>query len=451
MNQANALNDWLRQARTLIRLAVPIILARAGWMFLSFVDILMVGRFGTNDLAYMSLASSIISVAYVAMMGMMQGTLVVTSNLIGEQRHGELGAVWRRSLPYAFALGVVILLLTLIVEPILLFAGLDPLLARESAQVIQIYGYGMPLGGLVYITSQYFMEALKRPLPAMLLMIAANFVNVLLNWLLIYGHWGFEAMGAAGSAWATSIIRVALTASLIAIIWYQADAEALGIRKPWRGGFAAWREQRRLGYAAGLSFGIEHVAFVMLFVFAGLLGTFDLAALTIVFNTFALFFMVALGLGSATAVEVGIGYGKRDTRYIRRAGWTGWLMTMLMLTLPAICMVSVPEIFARLYTDDPRVLALALPLYVLGGYALLLDTTQTIWSNALRGRHDKWFATASHMLSYVMVMVPLAWYLAFPLERRSPGLFEALIVASVLSVVLLTGRFVLLGRRDQII
>ena len=441
--------SWQR-ASGLLRLAGPIILTRAGWMFMSFVDVFMVGRYSTTELAYMSLASSLISVAYVAMMGMMLGTLVVTSNLFGQRRYSQLGAVWRRSLPYALVLGLIILGMTFFAESLLLLCGQDAVLARESARVIQVYGYGMPLGGLVYVTSQYFLEGIKRPLPAMVLMLSANLINVGLNWVLIYGHFGFEAMGAEGSAWATSIIRMFLTIGIVLYIWHMPGARLMGVRKPYTGGFAAWSEQRRLGYAAGVSFGVEHISFVMLFVFAGLLSTLDLAAVTIVFNTFALFFMVSAGLASATAVQVGIAWGQRNAHEISAAGWTGIVLMVLILLLPTLAMIFTPFVIARIYTEDEALVTLAVPLYVLGGISLLMDTAQTLWSNALRGRHDKWFPTASHFVSYVLLMVPLAWYLAFPLGHGSRGLFESLIVASIVSVAVLTGRFIFLSRRDHL-
>ncbi|MGR8918924.1 MAG: MATE family efflux transporter [Gammaproteobacteria bacterium] len=434
-------------ARAMLRLSLPIIFARAGWMFMSMVDVLMVGRYATDELAYMSLATSAISVAYVTMMGMMLGTLVVSSNLFGQLRYSEIGAVWRRSLPYAVLLGVLILALSAHAEPMLLACGQDPTVARESARLMLVYGYGMPLGGLVYVTSQYFLEGIKRPVPAMLLMLGGNLVNAALNWILIYGHLGFEPLGAEGSAWATTIVRSLLTAGIIAYIWTMPGARRLGVRRRYSGGFAAWAEQRRIGYAAGASFGIEHVSFVILFLFAGILGTRDLAAVTIVFNTFAMFFMVGTGIASATAVQVGIAWGQRSARNMALAGWTGWGLMCVLLLGPALVMVLAPGVFAGLYTRDTALIELALPMYVLAGFALLLDTTQTVWANALRAQHDKWFPTVSHLVSYLGVMVPLAWYFAFPLGHRGAGLFESLILASVVSVALLTTRFVCLARR----
>jgi MATE family multidrug resistance protein len=433
----------------MLRLAGPIVMARAGWMFMSFVDILMVGRYSTLELAYMSLASIMISVAYVTMMGMMLGTLVTTSNLFGQGRFDELGAVWRRSLPYAFMLGLLILAITFFSESILLMGGQDADVAARAGEVMRIYGYGMPLGGLVYVTCQYFLEGVKRPLPAMVLMLVANVINVGLNWVLIFGHFGFDALGAGGSAWATTMIRMFLTVGLIIYILTMADAQKFGVRNAYRGGFGRWADQRRIGYAAGLSFGIEHMAFVLLFMFAGMLGALELAAVTIVFNAFGLCFMVASGIANATAVQVGIAYGQQSARDMALAGWTGCGLQLAILSVPALLMIVTPSVFAGIYTEDVALIALALPIYVLGGFALLMDTTQSLWSNVLRARHDKWFATVSHFGCYMLVMVPLGWHRAFTLGHGALGLFEALIVASIISVTLLTGRFLYLCKSDE--
>ncbi len=443
------IRDVQEHAGVMLRLAGPIVMARAGWMFMSFVDILMVGRYSTLELAYMSLASIMISVAYVTMMGMMLGTLVTTSNLFGQGRFDELGAVWRRSLPYAFMLGLLILAITFFSESILLMGGQDADVAARAGEVMRIYGYGMPLGGLVYVTCQYFLEGVKRPLPAMVLMLVANVINVGLNWVLIFGHFGFDALGAAGSAWATTMIRMFLTAGLIIYILTMADAQKFGVRNAYRGGFGRWAEQRRIGYAAGLSFGIEHMAFVLLFMFAGMLGALELAAVTIVFNAFGLCFMVASGIANAAAVQVGIAYGQQSARDMALTGWTGCGLQLAILSVPALLMIVTPSVFAGIYTEDVALIALALPIYVLGGFALLMDTTQSLWSNVLRARHDKWFATVSHFGCYMLVMVPLGWHRAFTLGHGALGLFEALILASIISVTLLTSRFLYLCKSDE--
>ena len=123
--------DTIRdQVISLTKLAAPIVLARAGWMFMGVVDTIMVGRFSTTELAYQSLGNNMISIAFVPMMGLLLGTLIISSNLFGQRRYSEIGAVWRRSLPYAFALGMIIFALAMMAEPILLATGQSPEMAH---------------------------------------------------------------------------------------------------------------------------------------------------------------------------------------------------------------------------------------------------------------------------------------------------------------------------------
>ncbi len=437
-----------RQVTVLFQLAVPIVIARVGWMTMQLVDTAMVGRFDTAELAYQSMAGTVVGILFVPAMGMMLGTLIMSANAYGEGNLTKAGAAWRRSMPYAFALGCVLSLFCYFGEEVLLAVQIEAPIAEGAGRVTQIYGYGMPMG-IVYISSMYFLEGIKRTLPGVVLMVGANILNVFVNWMLIYGNLGFPAMGAEGSAWATTTVRFVLTASIVLYVLYMRDHATYGTRLKPKGTFASWAEQRRLGYAAALSFGIEHGAFTALFILAGWLGALAIASTNIVFAVFGFFFMAAAGIASATGVQVGDAYGRRDTRDMALAGWTGLGLNVTIQIPAALLLLFAPGLIGGIFTDDPAVIAAAKPLYFLGGFALILDGAQTVLANALRGRHDKWFPTASHTVSYLGLMVPLAWYFAFPLGHGTSGLFESFILASVVSVGLLSARFAYLAARDR--
>lgn len=447
--QSDLLWDRVRgHTLDLLRLAIPIIIARVGWMTMQLVDTAMVGRYDTNQLAFQSMAGTVVGILFVPTMGLMLGALITTANAYGEENYAECGAVWRRSMPYAAALGLGLAAFCMFGEEILLALKIDEEIAHGAGRVTEIYGYGMPLG-IVYIASMYFLEGIKRPIPGVALMMAANVLNIGLNWVLVYGNLGFPAMGAEGSAWATTILRVFLTAGIITYIWFMPGAERYGVRLRPTGGWRAWAEQRRLGYAAGLSFGIEHSAFMALFIFAGWLGALAVASMNIVFAVFGFFFMAAAGISSATGVLVGNAWGRRDLGDVAFSGWTGLAFNAVVLAPAAALLVLAPAMIGRLFTDDLTVIAAAVPLYVLGGYALVLDGAQTVLANALRARHDKWFPTGSHTVSYVILMAPYAWYLAFPVGHGARGLMESFVVASIVSIIFLIARFGWLASRDK--
>lgn len=439
----------LRQTGELLSLALPIVASRAGWMMMGIVDTIMVGHFATDQLAYQSVGGSIFGMLFVPAMGLMLGTLVVTSNAMGERRFEECGAAWRRALPYGAVVGLAMGALCQFAEPVLLVLGQNASLASGAAEIIRIHGYGA-LFGVAMIGSMFFLEGIKRPVPAMVMMLFANLANIALNWVLVYGHWGMPAMGAAGSAWATTIIRACLFFALAIFIWNMRAHDLFKVRAKPSGGWAAGAKARKIGYASGTSFGIEHLAFAALTsVFAARMGETTVASFSVVFTIFAFYYMVAAGTGNATAVLVGSAYGEKDKTGMAVAGWLGLGITTLILLLPAGSMLVFPEELTRIFTRDPAVILLAAPICILGGFALLFDAAQTLMSNALRGRHEAWWATGSHFCSYILLMMPLSWYLAFPAGRAGEGLMEAVIVASVVSSGILVARFAYLSRRDR--
>lgn len=437
-----------RRVADLVRLAGPVVVARAGILVMAFVDTVMVGRFSSAELAYLGIGLAPITAILVALVGLLLGTLVTTASAFGAGNLAACGAAWRRSLGFALAAGAIFAAPCLFGEAVLAALGQSPELAAGGGPVSRIVALGVPLQ-LVFVASTFFLEGIKRPLPGMVLMIAANLVNVALNWVLVYGNLGFPALGAAGSAWATTAVRALLCAAVLGYVWTMADGERFGVRRRPQGGWRAWAGQRRIGYAAGASIGVESTAFAVVSVFAGWLGTLPLAAFSIGLNLIAMAFMVAIGVGSATAVLVGIAHGRGDARETALAGWTGLgVNTAAMVALGAVFALA-PATLTGLYTTDAELAAIAAPIVAFCAWVLVADGGQAVMANALRGRGETWVATGLHTVSYFVVMIPVSWALAFPAGRGALGLFEGTLIASVVSVALLAFRFHWLSRRDR--
>ena len=444
-----AANAIKRHVRDLMRLAAPVIVARTGLITMAIVDTVMVGRFSVQELAYLTIGMATITTLIVAMTGLVLGTLVVTAAAYGAGKPLQCGATWRRSLPFAFAIGAAGALICAFGQPLLLVFGQSPELAAAGGRVTQVIGLGLP-AATIFVTSSFFLEGIKRPLPGMAMMIAANILNVVLNWILIYGHLGFAPLGALGSAWATTGVRVFLAVGLVSYITCMLPERAIyGIDRPAGGGWRSWRRQRRIGYAAGASLGVEAGAFSILSIFAGWLGPLALGAYSIVLNLIAFAFMVAIGFGSATAVRVGIAHGRGDHAEAARAGWSGLVVNTVAMGAFALIMAMFPAGLVAIYSPDPNLAALTIPAVALAAWVLMADGGQAVMANALRGRGETWVTTACHVFSYLLVMVPLSWFLALPAGRGVIGLLEGILLASIISLMLLGGRFQWLAMRDQ--
>lgn len=438
-----------RHVSELARLALPVTVSRVGIIGLALVDTLMVGQYSAVELGYLAIGVAPTQAISTAMVGLMMGTLVMTAHAYGREDSIACGQVFRRSVSYGFAIGLIALVLCFFGTPFLRLAGQSEALAVGGGQVMQIIGYGLPAQGL-YLAAAFFLEGVKKPIPVMLVMGVGNLVNILANWLLVYGVWVFPELGAEGSAWATTIVRTFMAIVLVAYVFAMADRDRYGVRRRWTGGWRAWADQRRLGYASGLSIGMEAGAFSALSLIAGLLGTVALGAFAIAFNVFALVFMVALGIASATAVRVGIAHGRRDAADTALAGWTGLGVNSLAMLLVGLVFLAAGPAIADLFSDEVEQVAIAGGLIAFSAWILIADGGQVVMSHALRGRGDAWVPTASHLLSYWGIMVPCGYLFAVVWQGGVIGLFWSILVASIVSVGLLALRFLYLSWRDRI-
>ncbi len=436
-----------RHVAELIRLAAPVVVTRAGILTMATADAAMLGRASVDQVAYHGLGVAPFIVITVTGIGLLFGTVVMTSHAVGRERFEACGPIWRRSLPYAAMLGLGAAILGQFGTPFFLLTSQPPALAAGAGAVIAILGWGAP-GTLLFYTTAYFLEGLRRPTPAMVVMIGANGLNVLLNWLLIFGNAGLPALGAEGAAIATTLVRTIMAVMLIAYVWRMHDRDLYAVRTTLgRGWWRAGAEHRRFGYAAGTSYGIESVAFGAISFFAGILGAMALAAYTMQHIVFALIFMIALGIASATSVRVGIAHGRGDWTDRALAGWTGLGLVAVVLGASGAVLLIWSAPIAALLTTDPALVATTAPLIALSAYALIADGGQVVMASALRGAGETWVPTAMHIVSYFGVMIPGCWIFAFPMGFGAAGLVGGIVLASIVSVTLVSFRFWLISRR----
>lgn len=436
------------RVRELVRLALPQIASRSGMLVMAVVDTAMVGRFAANELAYQSLGNAVTIPLFVTAIGLLLGTLVVTARTLGSGRIDRLGAVWRRATVYAVALGAICMVIAFAGEWVLVVTGQSEDLVRGGGEVVRVLALGLPFM-MIYLAGAFFLEGLKRPVAPMVFMIVANLFNVLFNWMWVYGNLGFDPMGAVGSAWATTGIRILLAAVTVAYVWNLHDREALGIRRKAGGGWRDWAFQRRIGYSAGASHLIESTAFAAQTFIAGLLGALALAAYSIAFQVLGLIFMTAIGIGSASAVMVGHAWGRGDTAEMSRAGWTGLGLNTIAMGFFGVLVIAFSPYLAQGFAKDPALIELATPLIAFISLLLIFDGGQAVLSHVLRGRGETWFPVAAHTVSYGVILLPLAIVMALPMGRGVMGILEALLIASVVSLCVLAWRFHRLAKRDQ--
>ena len=436
-----------RHTSELIRLSAPIVVSRSGFLLLVMADTVMTGHFSSLELAYLAIGLGLIMPMMITSLGMIMGALVLTANAYGGERFTECGPIWRRSLWYGGFLGIICVLIGMAGEQLLLATDQTADISKHGGEIMQIVSLGLP-GHLLFLCCAYFLEGINRPSLSMIVMVAANILNVALNWLLIDSSIFAEPLGAAGASWATTITRWAMALSMIAIVWNLKDRDKFAIRAPLTGGFKAWQELRRIGYAIGVSVGVESLAFATLNVYAGWLGKIPLAAYGLTLNLMALAFMLAIGIGSATTVRVGIAFGRGDIPDAALAGWTGLGVNTVVMMGVGVITYFLSGPLTSIYTDDPVLIAEAVISVAFITWVFVPDGGQAVMANALRGRKDVWAPSIIQMVSFFGVMVPIGYLSTFTYDYGVVGLFHGILAGCIVSLTWLSLRFHSLAMRD---
>ncbi|HXA67849.1 MAG TPA: MATE family efflux transporter, partial [Bryobacteraceae bacterium] len=280
---------------------------------------------------------------------------------------------------------------------------------------------------LAYFALRRYLQAVNVAHPIMFALISANIVNAIGNWVLIYGHLGFRAMGITGSGWSTCMARVYMTLCLaITLIW----VESKRLRPGWLGtvriDFERMSALLKLGAPAATQILCEIGAYSAATALCARLGPVPLAGHEIALTCASLTFMVPLGVSSAAAVRVGQQLGRRDPEGARRAGWSATTIGVGFMACSGLVFVSLPKLIARLFTPDPTVIEVGAQLLLVAAAFQLFDGLQTVATGALRGAGDTRTPMLANFVAYWLMGLPLGYVLCFKLGWGALGIWIGL-------------------------
>lgn len=431
-------------SRTL-ELAWPVVLSRLAFITLLTIDVIVLGRAGADELAAYILGLSLSDSLMAATGGLMVGVAVLVARETGAGRDAAAGTIWRRGLLLGAGAGFAMAVPLQWAEPIYGALGQTAALAAAAGSVTALVAWALPFWAMAYC-SMMFLEALHRPLVGTLVLALANALNLVVNIVLVFGAGPIPALGAQGAALSTVIVSAFAAVVLHLYIRLALPGrERLGLSG--RQDAPRAGEQARIGSFAALSYLFEAGAFVAMTILVGWLGTLALASFGVLFQILGLVFMVAFGIAAATQVRVGNAWGRGDAEGMAMAGWTGLMLAGGFCVAMSAIALMLPGPVIGLFTTDEAVIAAAVPVVLWVGLALVFDGSQTVMSHACRGRGDTWVPTLLHFGSYWCVMVPAAYLLAIRGEGGVTGIYQAILIASVVSLSVLILRFRALARR----
>lgn len=431
----------------LLRLAGPNVASRLGVMAMGLTDAIVVGHYSAVELGYHALGWAPTVTVLVAGIGLLLGVQVLTARHIGAGRPERTGAVLRRGVSYAVKIGLASTLGLVLLGPVVLNnTGLEPSLAAGASAALIVFSLSLT-PYLVADSLWFWLEAQGRPQVPMVAMWIANLVNLVLALWVVPGTSPFPVSGAVAAGWVTLVARCALLLMLAAWIWRWPQAHAVGVFRKAAPDPQEAREQRRIGYASGLSYAIEAGAFSGMNFVAAQLGVLVVAAWAVVLNVAAAVFMVPMGIAAAGAVLVSRAVGAGSVTAVQRAFRMAMTLALVALLALSLIVFVNPPLVASAYSDDPALLAMTASALLLSCLFFMADGAQVVAANALRARGDIWWPTGMHFVSYVLVMIPLAWWFAVRQSGGLDGIIWAVVIASLISGLALTARFYWLGDR----
>lgn len=411
---------------SMLRLAAPVVVVQVGIMLLGVVDTMVVGHFSSEALAAVALGH----VAIMAVSSFVLGTLLAIDPLVAQ----ALGAGDRPAARRAVQRGLVVAAGLLVPSALLLLPSETILtVLRQPAEIVPIAARYIRIcipGMLPYygfFVLRQALQAMGRLRPIVITIIVVNLFNAFADWLLVFGIGPLPQLGPQGSAWATTAARTMLLLGLLLIarrdlgpLLAPLDRAVLQWRPLWR--------TVRLGLPIGFQVQLEMVAFAVIALVMGGLGTLQMAAHQVTINLASLTFMVPLGVAQATSIQVGLAIGAGNSDGARRAASAGLLIGAGFMSATGAAFIVAPRALAAAYTSAPEVVALAALLIPVAGFFQIFDGLQIVSAGALRGAGDTRAPLVVNIIGFWCLGLPASLLLAFRFDLGPAGLWWGLVV-----------------------
>jgi MATE family multidrug resistance protein len=429
----------LRENRVTLALAAPIIAGQVGQMLMGWADSLMVGRVGVTALAACAFGNTLLSVAFVFGFGVMSSVTVRASRVFGADAH--TGKVYLAALLLGGFLGLLLCGLTLATLPILPALGQPPEVNHSVGPYLVLVGISI-IPMMLFTAAKNFAEALSRPWVPLWIVLGGVALNVLLNFPLIFGMFGLPALGLTGAGVATLCARMADLAALLLYMRFSAHFRThLTCPGPKKGLAREVLELLRVGMPAGGQHLAEVGAVALSSLMMGWLGLDALAAHQIALTCATTTLMVPLGIGMAVTVRVGQALGANQYERTRPIVFGGLGVAITAMCGFAALLIVFARPIAGLFVTDAGVLSIAMSLLVVAGFFQIVDGTQVVAINALRGMADVRVPLAIVIGAFWIVALPAAYVLAFRAPVGPAGVWVGLALGLGAAAVALVSRF----------
>ena len=446
----------------MLKIALPVVMAELGWMTMGVVDTVMVGGLGPEAISAAGVGNAMHIAFAIFGMAVMLGLDTLVSQAYGARDMRDCHRWFFDGLTLAGLMTVPIMAMLVLVWFAIPYLGFHEAMRPLLESYFGVLMLSTPFL-LAYAVCRRYLQGMHAVTPIMFALITANVINAAANWLLVYGHYGFPALGVAGSAWATVMARAYMLGALLFAVWWidkrrteqmlsqgsptvlsavaGAKAEALAkvglwhVDRAWDG--ARLRRLLSLGLPAASQVGAEVGVFALATALSGTLDPISSASHQIALNLAGVAFMVPLGLGSAGAVRVGHAVGAHDPTRASAAGWTAILLAAGFMIVAALIFVIMPRQLIGLFSKNADVLSVGTSLLLLAAIFQLFDGIQGVITGTLRGIGDTRTPMVVNLIAHWLIGLPTGYLLCFVVGWGVYGLWVGLSLGLIVTGVIL--------------
>ncbi len=430
-----------KEIKKTLELAYPVIIGQLGFIMMGVVDSIMVGSVGAVPLAAASVGNSLFILISIVGLGISISVTPLVAIAVGGKRYEECGILFRQSLLINTVTGIVIAAIIWGASFLLIYIDQPPEVVAQAQSYARILGFsGIPW--MVFASYKQFIEGFSVMRPSMFVVLLANIVNALINWLLIFGKGGFPALGLDGAGWATFSSRVFMSVIMMAYVMQAEYFKKYDVTFHFKSlNIQIIKKILALGLPSGIQYFFEVGAFSFAVVMVGWLGTYQLAAHQIAINLASISFMCALGVSAAGSIRVGNAVGRKNIEETRRAGFTAIIISGSLMGAFGIIFIIFRNILPAFYIDNPQVISFAASILVIAAIFQVFDGVQAVGIGILRGLTDVKGPTLITFIAYWIIALPVGYLLGFTLEYGIVGVWLGLLLGLATSALLLTLRF----------
>lgn len=409
--------------KELIKLGLPIVIGQLGVILVSFADTFMVGWHGTEELAAASFVNNIFNLAIIFATGFSYGLTPIVGKLFGEGKHKEAGEVLKNALltngAMSFAVIVVMGILYMNVHRL----GQPTELLHLIRPYFVVLLLSLPFA-MLFNAFKQFIDSITDTKTAMWIMLSGNVINIIGNYILIFGKCRFPELGLLGAGIATVLSRMAMLA--LAMMVFLRSKRYRTYMHGFFGGSITVANQKRLnklGLPVAFQMGMETASFSLATIMIGWIGTTALAAHQIMCTIGQLGFMMYYGMAAAVAVKVSNYNGTGDVPNIRRSAKAGFSIIMVMAIFASLTVHMLRNNMGYLFTDNNEVALLVAQLAIPFIIFQFGDGLQCNFSNALRGIADVKPVMIYAFIAYFVISLPIGYLFAFTLNMGLTGIW----------------------------